>query len=195
MSLCAEAGLRPGIAESLAFLAALAADHESFVEAARLFGAAAALRTAIGLVPLPARKRELQNEIERVSEAFGSEGFEAAYAEGQLLPVEDAVAYTTRARGERKRPSSGWASVTPTEERVVALAAEGLTNARIAERLFISAGTVKVHLGHIFAKLGMQTRAELAAEATRIADFPPPVGMTASTSRPASNAAAACCPA
>ena len=66
-----------------------------------------------------------------------------------------------------KRPSAGWASLTPTEERVVALAAEGLTNAQIAERLFVAPGTVKVHLGHIFTKLGVATRAELAGVATR----------------------------
>ena len=73
----------------------------------------------------------------------------------------------SRARGERKRPSAGWASLTPTEERVVALAAEGLTNSQIAERLFVAPGTIKVHLGHIFTKLGVATRAELAGAATR----------------------------
>ena len=53
------------------------------------------------------------------------------------------------------------------ELRVVELVAEGLTNPQIGERMFISRGTVKVHLSHIFAKLGTATRAELAAEATR----------------------------
>jgi DNA-binding CsgD family transcriptional regulator len=42
-----------------------------------------------------------------------------------------------------------------------------MTNPQIAERLFVTRGTVKVHLGHIFAKLGMSTRAELAAHAAR----------------------------
>jgi DNA-binding CsgD family transcriptional regulator len=50
---------------------------------------------------------------------------------------------------------------------VIALVAEGLTNPQIAERMFISRGTVKVHLSHIFAKVGAGTRAELAAESTR----------------------------
>ena len=48
------------------------------------------------------------------------------------------------------------------ENQVVALAAEGLTNPQIAERLFVR-GTVKVHLSHIFTKLGVATRAELAS--------------------------------
>ena len=48
-----------------------------------------------------------------------------------------------------------------TELRIVALVATGLTNPQIAERMFIARGTVKVHLGHVFAKLGVSTRAEL----------------------------------
>ena len=72
-----------------------------------------------------------------------------------------------RARGERKRPSAGWESLTPTELRVVGLTAAGLTNPQIAERMFIARGTVKVHLSHVFAKVGVATRAELAAQATK----------------------------
>jgi DNA-binding CsgD family transcriptional regulator len=44
--------------------------------------------------------------------------------------------------------------MTATELRVAALVAQGLTNPEIGERMFISRGTVKVHLCHIFAKLG-----------------------------------------
>jgi DNA-binding NarL/FixJ family response regulator len=50
---------------------------------------------------------------------------------------------------------------------VVRLVTEGLTNPQIGERLFVSRGTVKTHLAHVFAKLGVSTRAELATEATR----------------------------
>src|SRR5206468_4158386 len=45
--------------------------------------------------------------------------------EGSALSLEEAAAYASRARGERKRPSSGWAALTPTELVVVALAAQG----------------------------------------------------------------------
>jgi DNA-binding CsgD family transcriptional regulator len=93
--------------------------------------------------------------------------FEATLSSGAELSFDQAVAWIRRARGERKRPGRGWESLTPTEIRVVELVAEGLTNPQIGERMFISRGTVKVHLSHIFAKLGIATRAELAAEATR----------------------------
>jgi DNA-binding CsgD family transcriptional regulator len=76
------------------------------------------------------------------------------------------ASYASRARGERKRPSRGWAALTPTELEVVALAAHGLKNPEIGQRLFISAGTVRIHLSHVYAKLGVANRMQLATEAT-----------------------------
>jgi DNA-binding CsgD family transcriptional regulator len=55
----------------------------------------------------------------------------------------------------------------PTEMEVVRHAGEGLTDPQIAERLFVSRITVRVHLAHIFAKVGVSTRAELAALASK----------------------------
>ena len=54
---------------------------------------------------------------------------------------------------------------TQAQKEVVRLVGEGLRNDAIARQLFIAPGTVKVHLSHIFAKLGITTRAELAAQA------------------------------
>lgn len=70
-------------------------------------------------------------------------------------------------RGLRRRPSFGWESLTPTELRVVELVAQGLTNRAIGEQMFISARTVETHVGHLFAKLRVSNRAELAATAIR----------------------------
>jgi DNA-binding CsgD family transcriptional regulator len=70
-------------------------------------------------------------------------------------------------RGPRQRPRFGWDSLTPTEHRVVDLVVEGLSNPQIGERLFISRRTVQTHLAHVFAKLGISSRTQLAAEATR----------------------------
>jgi DNA-binding CsgD family transcriptional regulator len=72
-----------------------------------------------------------------------------------------------RGRGERKRPSTGWTSLTPSELDVVRLVAQGLPNPDIADALFITRNTVKTHLKHVFGKLGISTRAELAAAAAR----------------------------
>ena len=62
---------------------------------------------------------------------------------------------------------SGWRSLTPREQRVVQFAASGMTNAEIAQCMFVSVNTVKTHLKHVFTKLGVTTRAELAANAAR----------------------------
>ena len=51
------------------------------------------------------------------------------------MSASEAIAYAQRGRGERKRPSSGWASLTPTELDVARLVSEGLANKDIATRL------------------------------------------------------------
>ena len=62
---------------------------------------------------------------------------------------------------------SGPDSLTPREREVAALLAEGLTNARLAERLYISPRTAAVHVSNILAKLGMTSRTEVATWAVR----------------------------
>jgi DNA-binding CsgD family transcriptional regulator len=68
-------------------------------------------------------------------------------------------------RGSRDRPRSGWESLTSTELRVVALVARGLTNAEVARRLYVSRHTVESHLAHVFSKLGLASRVQLAVQA------------------------------
>jgi DNA-binding CsgD family transcriptional regulator len=148
-------------------LGEVAGDAQSWAEAARLLAAAARLRNEIGLVPFPSERDRYEAEVARVQQALGDEAFQAAWTEGTALSWEGAVAYASRARGKRRRPSAGWGSLTPTELDVVRLATRGLTNAEIGMRLFMSAGTAKVHLSHIYAKLDIGGRTELAAEATR----------------------------
>ena len=70
-------------------------------------------------------------------------------------------------RGPRGQPQAGWASLTPAEQAVAALVAEGLSNPQIGERLFVSRRTVQTHLAHVFTKLDITARAQLAAEVTR----------------------------
>ncbi|MGH3815268.1 MAG: helix-turn-helix transcriptional regulator [Pseudonocardiaceae bacterium] len=73
-----------------------------------------------------------------------------------------ALGVRRRRAGRVPRPSTGWESLTDSELGVARLAAEGLTNRQIGDRLFISRRTVGTHLAHIFQKLGINTRTQLA---------------------------------
>ena len=68
--------------------------------------------------------------VTALRDALGEQDFDAAWAEGAALSTEEAIAYAQRGRGERKRPTSGWASLTPTERDVVRLVSEGLGQQR-----------------------------------------------------------------
>ena len=59
-------------------------------------------------------------------DALGERDFESAWAEDAALSTDEAIAYARRGRGERKRPASGWASLTPAERDVIRLVSEGL---------------------------------------------------------------------
>jgi DNA-binding CsgD family transcriptional regulator len=58
--------------------------------------------------------------------------------------------------------------LTPREQDIAELAAKGLTNRHIADRLFISVDTVKKHLTRVFAETGCTSRAQLAARHSTI---------------------------
>jgi DNA-binding CsgD family transcriptional regulator len=90
----------------------------------------------------------------------------SSYGAGPLRPL--AVArLCRRGRGERKRQASGWASLTLAEREVVRLVGERLSNNDIATRLFVSPRTVQSHLTHVYRKLGVTSRVQLAQEAAR----------------------------
>jgi len=103
--------------------------------------------------------------VAAVRDALGEKDFDSAWAEGAALSTEEAIAYAQRGRGQRKRPATGWASLTPAEHDVVQLVSEGLGNKDIATRLFISPRTVQTHLTHVYTKLGLTSRVQLAEEA------------------------------
>ena len=95
-------------------------------------------------------------------DALGSPGWAGqARAELDLLGARGAA------------PAGG---LTAAEQRVVELAARGLSNKQIARRLFVAVHTVEVHLGHAYAKLGVHSRAQLAS---RFASPGPPQATSA----------------
>jgi DNA-binding CsgD family transcriptional regulator len=81
--------------------------------------------------------------------------------------VESLEALERRLGRRGAEPAGGPVELTPREREVLALVAEGLTNAELAERLYISPRTAGVHVSNILAKLGMSSRTEAAAWAVR----------------------------
>jgi DNA-binding CsgD family transcriptional regulator len=148
-------------------LALVAAGLDSYPEAARLLGAADRARRDLGVVRSPLDAPALADLERRLKDELDAEALAAARHEGAAMPTAEAISWVRRARGTRKRPISGWEALTPTEHQVVDLVVKGLTNPQIAAKMFVSRGTAKIHLEHIFSKLQIHSRFELAALAAR----------------------------
>jgi predicted ATPase/DNA-binding CsgD family transcriptional regulator len=153
-----------GTAASLDSVAGLATDAARWLFAARLLAASSALLDSAEYVPSMPNQAWRERDLERVREAMSAEEFDEAWAEGLTLSPDDAVVYALRGRGTRDRPASGWDSLTPAERQVSGLVAEGLTNAEVGQRLFISPRTVGHHLAHVYQKLGIHSRRALIRE-------------------------------
>jgi DNA-binding CsgD family transcriptional regulator len=156
-------GVYTGVADCLDALAGLAVARGSAGVAARLFGAAAKLREARGLLMTPSRSDPYEADVALAREGLGTEQFDEAWRQGGELTADDAVAYASKRSGRRAGRSSEPHGLSATERQVVEFVLQGLTNAEVAARLFISAETVKSHLSKVFSKLGVRSRRDLRA--------------------------------
>jgi predicted ATPase/class 3 adenylate cyclase/DNA-binding CsgD family transcriptional regulator len=158
-------------------LACLASVQGWAVRAARLFGAAQAVRTAGGFT-MPPSHADYDQGVTEARAALGEEPFMAAWAEGQAMSMEQAIIYalsTEDAAPADKAQAPDRASprhlstartgsvLTPRERETAALVARGLTDPQIAELLVIGRRTAETHVAHCLAKLGLATRTQLAA--------------------------------
>jgi predicted ATPase/DNA-binding CsgD family transcriptional regulator len=195
LTICQEFGDRRGIAKSLEGLAALGAETASrpyrawSKDAAQLLGATMASREADGTplvaVDLPAFERA----VAAAGQTLGQDAYAEAVAEGRVLSLAqavevglqlaseiEAVAATVPASRSRQagRPaesaaasSVGQSLLTAREREVAALVGQGYSNRRIAERLVIAEKTAEVHARNIREKLGLESRAQIAAWAAQ----------------------------
>ncbi|MGH2829702.1 MAG: helix-turn-helix transcriptional regulator [Actinomycetota bacterium] len=148
------------------------ANHEALADAAakleptgrRIIFAAAAEAAATMLAPA-GRTDEAVALLRKAAACHEESGaaWDLARVEAELR----SLGVRRGKRGARARAATGWESLTDTEQRVAALAGEGLTNAETGARLFISGRTVEKHLSHVYAKLGISSRVELAVHVAR----------------------------
>jgi DNA-binding CsgD family transcriptional regulator len=118
---------------------------------------AAALEDAAALLTDARRKAEARTSAAEAVDLWVSFG---ADAEAQRVADRFALA-----RPKSPRPRFGFEALTATERRVVDLVADGLPNAEIARRLFVSRRTVESHTSAAYRKVGVSSRVELAKAA------------------------------
>jgi predicted ATPase/DNA-binding CsgD family transcriptional regulator len=160
-------GDRVGSAGALDAIAELAVTRGKPEQALRLLAASQRFHTEAGIERFPLESDRFGRADDAARAALDDAEAAECWEEGGRLILADAIAYARRGWGERDRPQSGWASLSPAEVDLVRLVAQGFTNAEIGEHLFISVNTVKKHLTHVYAKVDVDGRAALAAEVTR----------------------------
>jgi DNA-binding CsgD family transcriptional regulator len=111
-------------------------------------------RAFLGLGVVRRRARKKRDARDAIRAAL--DGFEEL---GAVTWVEKARGELGRIGGRRREEG-----LTPAERRVAALVAEGRTNREVAAALFLTERTVASHLSHIYAKLGVRSRTELARQ-------------------------------
>jgi non-specific serine/threonine protein kinase len=153
-------------------LAMVAAGEAQPARAARLLGAADALRTAIDVPRPPVEQPAYQATTRAAQVVLGAAGFAAAWAAGARLLLDQAVA---EALGDEVASAPAApvptprdpAGLTRRETEVLRLLARGATDAAIAAELSISRKTVGVHVANILGKTGCANRTAAAALAVR----------------------------
>jgi predicted ATPase/DNA-binding CsgD family transcriptional regulator len=155
-----------GIAQCQEALAYVASEQAHYETAARLMGAARALRARVAARP-PDAEQARNSALERVLiRALGPQDAERLIHSGQTMPAQQATdlamaVASGRAPGDPERTQP--VPLTPRERQVAALVASGRTNRQIGRVLGISEKTAEVHLHHVMSKLDVRSRAEVAA--------------------------------
>jgi predicted ATPase/DNA-binding CsgD family transcriptional regulator len=160
-----QAGDHLGLVETLETLGGLLTGEGRAQRGLPLLAAAATARDALGFPLRPMEAGRVAGWVAAGREQLGEQA-QPAWERGTRLTIEQAAVMARRGRGPRRRPAFGWSSLTPAERDVADLAARGLTNPEIAARLGVTAGTIKDHVSSALRKLGVRTRAELAAAAS-----------------------------
>jgi non-specific serine/threonine protein kinase len=156
-----EIGDRRGIAQCFEALAEVALARGSAATAARLVGAAVRQREVAASPPTDGEARVLEDMSRRTARDLGGSAAEREHRAGRTMPAEASLELAARLTAEADVPAS--ATLTPRQQEVAALIAEGLTNRMIGRRLGISEKTAEIHVSNLMSRLGVPSRAGVAA--------------------------------
>jgi DNA-binding CsgD family transcriptional regulator len=134
--------------------------------AARLLGAADTAQAGVGASVIPYVAPLVADATESTRAALGNARFEAEFEAGQRLSRDAAIGLALSEPTHVDAAASGEEGSSPLSSREVEVAhlvTEGLSNKQIAARLIISEHTVDSHVRHILNKLGVNSRAQIAA--------------------------------
>jgi predicted ATPase/DNA-binding CsgD family transcriptional regulator len=164
------------VAKSLVGLAGLAAERGDAEQATRLVAAATAMQAAIRFTLYPFEQAATRQRLDAMRRQLGEASFAAAWSAGWTLPPDnlaaeaaallDAILNVTSPVGP-SHSSGAVFGLSPRELEVLRLMAAGHSNEEIAQQLFISRRTATTHVSHVYAKLGVTTRAQAIAVAHR----------------------------
>jgi DNA-binding NarL/FixJ family response regulator len=165
-----------GVVLCLDALAWVAAARKEAVRALTLLAAAEAAWAAIPAAPAAPLRQHHDTAVSAALEGLPDRACRAALANGSAMSQAEAIALGESSRPE-PRPDAIQAGASPgqltrREQDVAILVARGLSNSQIAAELVISARTVETHVQHIMDKLGVSTRAQIAAWSAADAQAP-----------------------
>jgi DNA-binding NarL/FixJ family response regulator len=172
LMLCKELGDKIVASESLEGLACIAGAEGEALRAARLFGAAEALREAVASQHTPEEDALRQPYLATARMLLGRVSWEEAWVDGRAMSMEQAIEYALSEEKPLTPPSPEWESpsssdeppsLTPREKEVAVLVGRGLTNRQIAQELVLSVHTVHHHVTNILKKLNLSSRQQVAS--------------------------------
>lgn len=162
LSLADSHGYPLGVVDSLVGFAAIAAARRQPVRSAQMLAAATVQQAGLGL-RLAMHEALIQRTKAMAEASLPAKSFAAAWAKGERWSLARAIAEAKAiAAVPRSSPEGTSPLLTPRERDVLQLLGEGLSNQQIASALSISEATVKTHVNHIFAKLGVDSRVAAA---------------------------------
>ncbi|MGH2551829.1 MAG: LuxR C-terminal-related transcriptional regulator, partial [Thermomicrobiales bacterium] len=154
------------LAESISGMASLTFKDGNAMQAARLYGAVAALREREGITEGWDR-REHARRVALVESTLPSEIWATAWTEGTATPLAELLRKPDEEPRTVAPSKNAGHGLTPRELQVLQLIAQGYSNQQIGESLGISRRTAGVHVANLLAKLGVETRTAAATFAIR----------------------------